>query len=166
MSRAALNFIHPPGNRASGIWLLLGGAFLIAAAVHFHRLSTELDDARHDWETRSQERFRTSKAPVRIAQNPTLQAAITGLRLSWEPLFNAVEGATRPKVALLTLEPDASKGSVRLNLEAKNKQAMMEYVAGMAAQPGLTNVILMTQATQLENPQQPVRFSVGATWRP
>jgi hypothetical protein len=166
VNTSALDFIDVPGNRASRIWLVLGGALLATAVVHFQRLSNELDDARHDWETRTQEKSRTARAPVHAEQNPTLQAAIKGLSLNWEPLFNAVEGATKPKVALLTLEPDASRGSVRLNLEAKDKQAMMEYLAGLAAQPGLANVSLMNEATQLENPQQPVRFSVGATWRP
>lgn len=165
MNRPALDFIHPPVHRASRVGLLLGGAMLVAAAVHYQELSAKLHAAQQEWDMRSQQKARTAKKPGSAEQNPTVKAALKGLGMSWEPLFDAIEAAARPHVALLAMEPDAGKGTVRLFLEAKDEKAMQQYVQGLAAQPGLAQVSLLSQETQLENPQLPIRFSVGAAWQ-
>lgn len=143
----------------------MGAALLAVAAVHYQTLSAALRDAQQEWDARSQQKSRVVKKTSPAQQNPALQAAIKGLGMYWEPLFNAIEGGAKPDVALLAMEPDPAKGTVRLNLEAKNKKAMQDYVEGLARQKGLTHVSLLTEETQLENPLLPIRFSVGAAWR-
>ena len=164
MSNAALDFIHQANKRTSRAWLLLGGALLATSVIHYQSLSAELHDAQQEWAAHSQKKTRVVSKPKAAELNPTRQAAIKGLSMNWVPLFDAVEASASPKVALLAIEPDASKRTVRLNLEAKDKKAMQDYVQGLAAQAGLANVSLLTQETQLENPLLPIRFSVGATW--
>jgi Tfp pilus assembly protein PilN len=165
MLRAALDFNHEPKNRTSKIWLLLGGALLVASAVHYQGLVTSLHEAQQEWNTRGQRDTKAAKSPKPAELKPMQQAAIRSLSLNWGPLFDAVEAATTTKVALLAMEPDASKGTVRLNLEAKDKRAMQDYVQGLAARRGLNQVSLLSQETQLENPLLPIRFSVGAAWQ-
>jgi len=165
MSTASLDFIKQANPRTRRVWLLLGGALFVASVVHYQSLTTALHDAQSELDARSQQQSRTAKKPVQVAQNPTQQAAIKGLSMNWEPLFTSLEAAIKPGVALLAIEPDATKSSVRLNLEARDSEAMTDYVEALAAQPGLANVSLMAQETQLEHPQQPLRFSAGATWR-
>lgn len=144
---------------------MLGAGLLVTSAIHYHSLSTSLHEIQQEWDARGQRHATVAKRAKPAEMNPVQQAAIKGLSRKWSPLFDAVEAATTPRVALLAMEPDASKDTVRLNLEAKDKKAMQDYVQGLAVQRGLTQVSLMSQETQLENPLLPVRFSVGATWQ-
>jgi Tfp pilus assembly protein PilN len=160
-----LDFNRQSRGSRSRVWLLLGGVLIVASAIHYQSLSADLKDAQEKLDRRGHEASLEKKKTAPVKQNPTVQAAMQGLHMNWNPLFDAIEAGTRKDVALLALEPDAAKAQVRLNLEAKNRKAMQEYVQGLALQKGLSQVSLIAEETQLENPLQPIRFSVTATWQ-
>jgi len=70
--------------------------------------------------------------------------------------------ATRD-VAILQLQPDAEQRVLRLTAEARNRDAMFEYLKRLAAARELTNVVLVSHQVQREEPQQPIQFSVQAS---
>lgn len=86
------------------------------------------------------------------------------LTLPWIDLFRAVESAGSSRVALLSLEPDAQKKTLRIVAEAKDKTDMLAYVNKLNQDQGLTNVHLVDHQLQTQLPGQPVRFSAQASW--
>lgn len=137
---------------------------LVASAYNLRQQALALQDIEVTLQARRLAAARTDMPPDKEG-DVAMAAARRQLALDWEPLFAAVEANTQPKVALLSLEPDAGRGTVRLALEAKDNAAMLAYVEGLGLQPRMRNVTLASQETQLDHPQQPVRFTVEATWQ-
>ncbi len=50
------------------------------------------------------------------------------LSLPWNALFKAVEASGGQSIALLSLEPDLQKGMVKISGEAKDLEALLNYV--------------------------------------
>jgi nitrate reductase NapAB chaperone NapD len=84
---------------------------------------------------------------------------------AWATLLNAIESVQTKKVALLVLEPDATNGKLRVTAEAKDVAAMLDYLKRLQQQPGLRDVVLLSQQVNEDDKQQPVRFIVGAQWQ-
>jgi hypothetical protein len=82
----------------------------------------------------------------------------------WDSVFAAIEAARDPEVALLAIEPDASKGIVRLTAESKNKNAMLRYLTRLQDQQPLQRVLLENHEVRTEEPERPVRFVVSGQW--
>jgi Tfp pilus assembly protein PilN len=87
------------------------------------------------------------------------------LALPWESLFRAVEACDGQDVALLALEPDAAKAMVKLSGEAKNFQAVLDYVRRLEAQPVFRHADLQSHQLQQQDRERPMRFVVLAGWR-
>jgi nitrate reductase NapAB chaperone NapD len=113
--------------------------------------------------------LRHRTAMTRLARQGATEDLTRDLRgvsnRAWANLLNAVEAMATKKVALLVLEPDAASGKVRVTAEAKDVSAMLDYLKQLQQQPGLRDVVLLSQQVNEDNPQQPVRFIVGAQWQ-
>ena len=82
----------------------------------------------------------------------------------WDRVFAAIEAARDPEVGLLAIEPDASKGIVRLTAESKSKNAMLRYLTRLQDQQPLQRVLLEHHEVRTEEPERPVRFVVSGQW--
>src|SRR5262249_8208967 len=80
-------------------------------------------------------------------------------------LIGAIEGAATRDVAILQLQPDAEHSVLRLTAEARNRDAMFEYLKRLGAARELTNVVLVSHQGQKDEPQQPIQFSGQALLR-
>jgi len=89
---------------------------------------------------------------------------ILELNLPWKELFAAVESYSKDDVAVLSIEPDSQKGSVRINAEAKSLDSMLAYLAYLQKTPLFREVELINHQVQEQDPQQPVRFLLQASW--
>jgi Tfp pilus assembly protein PilN len=89
---------------------------------------------------------------------------ILALNLPWKELFAAVETYTKDDVAVLSIEPDSQKGFVRINAEAKSLDSMLAYLAYLQKTPLFREVELVNHQIQEQDPQQPVRFMLQASW--
>jgi Tfp pilus assembly protein PilN len=92
------------------------------------------------------------------------KAIILEINLPWKELFSAVESYPKDDVAVLSIEPDSQKGFVRFNAEAKSLDSMLAYLAYLQKMPLFREVELMNHQIQDQDPQQPVRFMLQATW--
>lgn len=92
------------------------------------------------------------------------KAIILELNLPWRELFEAIESYQKNDVAVLAIEPDAQKGLVRVNAEAKSLDNMITYLAYLQKLPLFRNIELVNHQIQEQDPQQPVRFMLQATW--
>ena len=86
------------------------------------------------------------------------------LTLPWGKLFDAVEAAGGKDVALLALEPDLGKRTVKISGEARNLSAMLNYVTQLEAQGPFGTVYLQNHQVQRSDPEKPVQFTAIAAW--
>ncbi|MFL6632724.1 MAG: PilN domain-containing protein [Massilia sp.] len=108
-------------------------------------------------------------APARTvppAQAGAVNASVQQLNLPWRGLHDAVQAATPATIALLALEPDAKKSSVRITAEAKNSDDMIAYVDALQRIEWFTTVLLARHEINEQDANRPIRFQVDAQWRP
>jgi hypothetical protein len=82
----------------------------------------------------------------------------------WDKVFAAIEAAGDPEVGLLSVEPDAHKGVVRITAQSKSKQAMLRYLTRLQDKEPLQRMLLEQHQVRTDEPEQPVRFVVSGEW--
>lgn len=87
------------------------------------------------------------------------------LSLPWNALFNAVETTSGQNIALLSLEPDLQKGTVKISGEAKDLNALLKYVKQLSTRDVFGSVFLQNHQIQEADPEKPLRFSLLAHWK-
>jgi hypothetical protein len=85
------------------------------------------------------------------------------LNTPWNALLEELESAPMEHVALLSVEPIASRRQLHLIGEAKDLTTMLDYLAYLQAEPGLQRVVLTSHHIQTQ-PGSPVRFQIQANW--
>lgn len=148
-------------------WALLVASLLGAAALSAwqHTLVQTLDAAER----------RAARAAPKVAAVPATfdarrldeaarraQSVAAELRLPWAELFDAVEAAADPSVALLAIEPDARRAALRVSGEARDKRAMLDYPTRLGAQPPIARALLESHAEHGEGKR--VQFTLVAYW--
>jgi Tfp pilus assembly protein PilN len=99
------------------------------------------------------------------AQAGAVNASVQQLNLPWRGLHDAVQAATPANIALLALEPDAKKSTVRITAEAKSSDDMSAYVEQLERIEWFTTVLLARHEIKEQDPNRPIRFQVDAQWR-
>ena len=84
------------------------------------------------------------------------------LTLPWDQLFDSVEAVGGGDVALLAMEPDFAKRTVKISGEARNLVAMLNYVAQLEQQGTFGTVYLQSHQVQQSVPEKPVQFTAIA----
>lgn len=103
-------------------------------------------------------------APLMPTQIAAVNDATDRLNLPWRALFDGIETATPPQIALLTLEADARSHRLQGVAETRDSDAMFAYLAALRAQPALTRVLLRHHAPNTQAPNRPLRFEFEAKW--
>ncbi len=93
------------------------------------------------------------------------QTVMRQLSLPWAALIRTLEQGASQDVAILQLQPEAQQSLLRVQAEARNRDAMLDYLRRLAEAKTLTEVHLVSHQVQLEDPQQPVQFSLQARFR-
>lgn len=164
--RLELDYIAPPHQqRALGVALL--AAALLAAGMLVERFrEVRLETARIE---AGQGLLGADKRPARATSRERLdeevknaEAVLRQLALPWSGIIETLEAAATDDVALLQLQPDALQRQLRLAAEARNSEAMLEYVRRLAATGALTDVYVASHQVQVDDPQRPVQFTVQA----
>lgn len=170
MKRLDLDF-HPDSTRprkAAG-WLLLLAALVavIGLAASHNDLKKEQQRAKATLTQQHERRQETSNAADIKELEPQLRhaaAAIEQLAFPWDKLFKALESSMNEDVALLSVQPDVAGGIVTLNAEARDWNAMLDYIRRLNEGEFLTDVHLVSHQIQQSDPQRPVRFVLSCNW--
>jgi hypothetical protein len=152
--------------------LMLAGLVLAGLAAHTAWATLqqvgELDSELAVTRGRLARRLARQSAPP-AAQDPARVEAANGvidlLNLPWRPLLKALEQATPPQVALLSLVPDAAGRRTHGTAEAASHQAMLAYLQKLNQQPGLGMARLTRHGSQSESPDKPIRFEFDVQWQ-
>jgi len=86
------------------------------------------------------------------------------LNLPWDTLFAQLEKAKSGGVALLGVEPNANTSIIKVVGEAKDYVAMLKYVRSLSEQGVLQGVYLTDHKMDEQNPDNPIRFTLEASW--
>jgi len=154
-------------------WVVAAGALLLClgAGVLGARLITQQRD---DSAQLDAAQLR-AKAPVAVAvekaapriselQAGAVNSAVLQLNLPWRALHDAIGAATPPEIAMLALEPDARKRSMKITAEAKDSDAMIGYVEELKKQELFAGVALTRHEINEQDPVRPIRFQIEAEW--
>jgi Tfp pilus assembly protein PilN len=159
----------------TGTWsllvIVLGLTGPLASSVAQYRSLQGAEAQRTAQAVRAQARAAArapAAAPVRAvppAQAGAVNASVQQLNLPWRGLHDAVQAATPPTIALLALEPDAKKSSVRITAEAKSSDDMIAYVEALQHIEWFTTVLLARHEINEQDANRPIRFQIDAQWR-
>jgi Tfp pilus assembly protein PilN len=108
----------------------------------------------------------SARAAVPKAQALAVNAAVMRLNLPWVALRDIVREATPDSVALLAIEPDATRRTLRITAEAGTSDAMLAYVGRLQRQDGVATAALTRHETNERDPNRPLRFQIDAQWKP
>jgi len=151
--------------------LAVGLAVVTAALAQYSQVAEELAQAQASVRQsgiaarRQTAAIRPSGDLQRVALEMKRASEVAyALKLPWNDLFASVEAANTANVALLSIESDTGKRQVKISGEAKDLESMLEYLRFLEVQPKLANVYLQSHQVQLQDPQRPVRFVLGADW--
>lgn len=120
---------------------------------------------------------KTGAKPVRPAERERLQESeineqvarangiIRQLAMPWDRLFDALEKASSREVAVLSIEPDPSRGLLRAGAEAKNAKAMFAYLQGLGKSGFLQDPVLLSHQLRQDDPLRPIQFTFSASWQ-
>ncbi len=113
---------------------------------------------------RSQRKPVSKKAVISGVQAAAINRTILQLNLPWRDLLDAIEDATPPTIALLALEPDAKKHSLKGTAEAKSSDDMIAYIEELKKQEFFDNVAMTKHEVNAQDPNRPLRFQFEAQW--
>jgi hypothetical protein len=149
--------------------LALGAALLIVALAVYMNL-----DARRSG-------LQLRLAALRRGQTALLDSAVADARLSpgieqaaqdlatpWTVLFAELEKASKEsagQVAVLGVEPDHAKHSVRISAESRDLPLALAYVQRLQGSRSIQYPMLERHELRADDPQHPVRFEVTGQWR-
>jgi Tfp pilus assembly protein PilN len=153
---------------------MLGFAALALAIAHagLERKQREIEVLQA--QSQAQSRVRTQapasgvaavRPPVPEAQAAAVNAAVLQLNLPWRALHDAVQAGTPANIALLALEPDARRNTVRITAEAKTSDDMIAYVEQLQKVEWFSTVVLARHEINEQDPNRPIRFQLDAQWR-
>jgi hypothetical protein len=159
----------PARRRAWPGLLLLAVALALAGELVLRYRDVQLDLARLDAAAGllSPERRPARALPKERLDEETksAEAVVRELTLPWGSLIRTLEEAATREVAILQLQPDAHQRVLKLTAEARNREAMFEYVRRLGAATTLDAPHLVSHQVQRDDPQRPIQFSVQATMK-
>jgi len=159
-----------PANRAGLLMLLAGillSAYLVYVYIHY---GTQKENLKAKL-SRSLSHLQGGKtSPDTKELEPALQRAsvvIDRIAFPWDKMFKALElSSVDTDVALLSIHPDVAGGSVMLNAEARDWNAMVGYIKQLSTDEFFTDVHLVSHQIQQTDPQKPIRFVLSCAWVP
>lgn len=103
------------------------------------------------------------EAALPAEQGKALQQALAAIHLDWEGLYRQIDQSTREDIALLAITPNAAAKSLQLSGEARDLQAVLDFINALRRQP-LSRVSLLSHKIKADDPQHPIVFEIAATW--
>lgn len=149
-------------------WVVLGIALFLsvdAGRAYFEMKGTLAADGR---------RIEAPATPAPAEENLPVQTqrelenarrVLLELTLPWEGLFRSVETAAGKHVALLSIEPDAGRGQVRVTGETRDYVSALNFMVRLEEGRVLERVHLISHELREDDPHRPYRFALVGYWR-
>ena len=174
MQRLSLDY-QKSGAAATriGAILFLAGvltALSITMAFRSTRLDLATAEANMGHLTHQAERHKGLSSSARSSPELQHEAQLANdilmqLALPWESMFNTLESSNTDQIALLAIQPDTGKHSIKVNGEAKDFSALLNYIQQLEQDKTMSDVALLNHEINQQAPEKPVRFALTANWR-
>lgn len=136
------------------------------AALVQHELD-EVSDVLAQRKAATQSKERPTRVPSLSPQQvQALNLTIGHLNTPWSDVFDALEEQARSDVALLSIEPDAGRRSVRIEAEGRTLQELLRYSARLGTSPRFGSIELTKHEFNDRDPARPVRLTINASLPP
>lgn len=149
---------------------LLMGLLVTAMQLLKNQHELQLLGAQHD---RVQQRItdytsQQQKSEVKtVALTPTqiraYNAVISQLDMPWQHLFTDLERMTPQDVALIHMELDGQRSTIKLQAEAKTLTSLLTYATNLQQQGIFGRITYSKHETNEQDPNKPVRLSFELT---
>ncbi|WP_036303712.1 hypothetical protein [Methylotenera sp. L2L1] len=106
----------------------------------------------------------TVRKDIPLETKKQIKATVEALTIPWNELLVAVEKSDIQDVAILSLEPNRKKEQVILSGEAKNLQAVIDYINRLEEQVMLSKVYLQKHSVDEVSTSKRTRFTLIAQW--
>jgi Tfp pilus assembly protein PilN len=167
--RLDLDHVAPPRRARWPGFLVLAIAAITAGEVTQQYREAQLALERHQ---AVQGMLNVQRAPAKTIpkreldeQTKNAEAVVRQLTLPWGRLIEALEETGGKDVAILQLQPDAQQRVLRVTAEARNQEAMVDYLRRLSEVQGFSYVHLLNHQVQQENPQRPIQFTAQASFK-
>lgn len=109
--------------------------------------------------------------PAHVASLPNtdpqhMNRVLDRLTLPWEGFFDALESAAVEYSTLISIAPDATRGSVQIRGEARDIGVVVYYVSKLENSGFFRDVDLVEHERGTQNTDLPLRFLITAHWTP
>jgi Tfp pilus assembly protein PilN len=160
LAALALDHVRPAAAapRQLGAIVSLALVMAVLGAMRLADLGEEERSLQAQYERGARQ---SQRAPGAALQPPTVMPAAP----PWDRLFGALESATGPDLSLLALDPAPERRELRLEGEARNLEALLDYMRRVGATPPFVRARLQSHQASMEDGQRPVRFTLELTWR-
>lgn len=157
-----------------------GGLLLVAAAmiaallvidfVRVQRITGDLETVLARLERRAAADQRKQGAVQTDAQSASAliqlaKARVEKLSMPWDRFFRMIDDMRHPDIALLSVEPDADGGIVRVGAEARDVPSMLGYISELREQGVLADAVVVNHQILQQAQYKPVRFSFVGQWK-
>lgn len=155
-----------PTNLAAMLFTAAALVGCCAVALHGFSVTAQLHESReHGADLQQRIDALNARLHKPVAKVPREQAAelnrITRhLNTPWATIFEVLERRTPQNVALLAIEPDASRQTVRLTAEARALEDLMHCAESLRADPAVRRILLIEHETNERDPTRPVRLTL------
>ncbi|WP_156472952.1 hypothetical protein [Pseudorhodoferax sp. Leaf265] len=171
MNRIPIDFGPSAGRPSRRIaWIVVAGAVagMAGLAPRWMQAWSQLNAAtdEHAIALSNRDGRALGAEPQELPLHVAAEQAVARLRMPWARMLVAVESAGGKDVTLLSLEPNATTGEVRIQAQAKDMPALIRYVRTVGAAPDFSAVQLESHQVQLQHAQQPIDGSIVARWTP
>jgi Tfp pilus assembly protein PilN len=167
----------PARRRRPGLlgWVLLAIGLLAAGLAGYDLWTAERDLAEREAlvarlraelrQDRPAQPIRDS-APITAEERAPAERVAGALNADWSAFFTDLADASRPEVALLELQGDAARGSLRMVGESQSVEAAFAYLEQLQRASMLREARIDSHEWVTQGPQMVVRFVLTAQWRP
>lgn len=160
---------RPRLNLVGAVLLLLGLGAAGAAYAEYHFLQAR----RAGLELKLEAALRRNPPQAGLSERRAQDAEAAGrvaqeLGTPWTKLLAELEAASSDStgdVAVLSIEPDHTKGNVHITGESRDLPRALAYVQRLQASTLLRYPMLDSHELKTDDAQHPVRFAMSAEWR-
>lgn len=164
-----LDFVDraPRVRAATRAFALTALLVAVAAGIEYQQVADSVQAREDALALRSEPTAKTGTRGKAKDATPTPAELRPELAVGWSALLSDLEHAARDhhdRIALLAVEPDRQKQSVRLRGQARSLEDVLAFVQRLAGIPRLAHPMLESHETRVEDPQRPIEFGLAADW--
>ncbi|HEY0747171.1 MAG TPA: hypothetical protein VGD63_10755 [Steroidobacteraceae bacterium] len=157
--------------RWPGLLVLLLSTICVGTVIYQYHLSVQRR-AGLEYRMAALMRARKPEVPEDALSNAKIavsaERAAQDLATPWTLLLAELEQASKDsqgQIALLGVEPDHAKHSVRVTAEARTLELALNYVQRLQSSRSLEYPMLDRHEIRADDPQRPVRFELTGQWK-